>query len=109
MRFFFAEIRAAIEPFSDVFNEAARTDGAEGQGPVQAGGDSSTIEGFARVWGWVDAVVDIAHIINDKWDAVWDMPYASFLTLLRYRRDKAEYEAASAREQRRLAKQRQNY
>lgn len=48
-------------------------------------------------------MIDVAHIINDKWDAVWEMPASMFLTLLRYRHDKAEYEKAVAREQRRRA------
>ena len=56
----------------------------------------------------MDAVIDVAHIINDKWDSVWDMPVRAFFTLLRYRRDRAEYDAAVAREQRRLAKMNQH-
>ena len=42
-------------------------------------------------------MIDIAHIINDKWDAVWEMPMLVFLTLLRYRHDRAEMERARNR------------
>ena len=42
-------------------------------------------------------MIDVAHIINDKWDAVWEMPIYAFLHLLRYRRDKAEYERIRTR------------
>lgn len=46
-------------------------------------------------------MIDVARIINDKWDAVWELPAVAFLTLLRYRKAKADYDTARA-------KQRQN-
>lgn len=42
-------------------------------------------------------MIEVAHIINDKWDAVWEMSMQVFLTLLRYRRDRAEFDKARSR------------
>lgn len=41
-------------------------------------------------------MIETAKVINDKWDAVWELPALAFLSLLRYRKARVEYDRRQA-------------
>jgi hypothetical protein len=90
-------MEVGLAPFADLSEAQGGTAGPGAQGPRPYDSAAETVEGFRAAWGWIDAVIEVAHIINDKWDAVWEMPMQVFLTLLRYRRDRAEFDKARSR------------
>lgn len=97
-----AAVGRICESFADVIDVEGRPapEGpGEGQGesqPPQGESIPPGSDGFAESFGWIDAVVQVAHTINDKWDAVWDMPAAAFLTMCRYLKAKAEHDKREA-------------
>lgn len=47
---------------------------------------------FAKRWGWLSSVDNVAHTINTDWDTVFNKNVVEFLNILSYSRDKAELE-----------------